>query len=188
MVRIFAWGAGIEEEMRIAFLNIPLSHYLLPFIPISENELTTILATGVQNGFCSKQTASERFPYATPAEWYRCQQEKRDQQEQELLLQEQKLEIQNDATVEMQEELAEIQNDGEQTTTTATNATAATVSSTESTDRPARKVRIRKGSGSQGKKRGRPSLSGAQWDANRNEINPVTGRAYSKWDEYNATH
>lgn len=186
MVTIFLWGAGIEEKIRLAFLNLPLSHWINVFIPVSENELTTILATGVQNGFCSKQTASEKFPYATPAEWYRCKQEKHDDQMQDLLLQEQKLEIQNDAQVDLQEDLAEIEVEKEVQVAEQNDTT--TSSSTQSNNN-ARKVRIRKGSGSSGSgKRGRPSMSGAQWDENRNEINPLTGRAYSKWDEYNASH
>lgn len=184
MVHIFSWGAGIEYNQRLDFMNLPLSHWIIVFIPVSENELTTILATGVQNGFCSRQTASEKFPYATPAEWYRCQQEKKDEQSQELLLQEQKLDIQNDAQVELQEELADI--NAENAATTTTQASADT--ETETGNKKARKVRLRKGSGSSGGKRGRPNMSGAQWDENRNEINPLTGKAYSKWDEYNATH
>ena len=182
MVWIFAWGAGIEKESRIGFMNLPLAHWIIVFIPVSENELTTILATGVQNGFCSKQTASEKFPYATPQEWYRCCQEKHDEQMDELLLQEQRLEIQNDANVEMQEELADIEVEKEA-------AVSANEATTEGGSRKtARKVQIRKGSGSGGGKRGRPSMSGAQWDRNGNEINPMTGKAYSKWDKWNASH
>lgn len=182
IVHIFLWGAGIEYEMRLAFLNLPLSHWIIVFIPISENELTTILATGVQNGFCSRQTASEKFPYSTPAEWYRCKQEKHDEQMHELLLQEQKLDIQNDAQVELQEDLAEIEVDKEVAVANQTTTT----DNSSNTSKKSTKVQIRKGSGSGGSgKRGRPNMSGAQWDENRNKINPVTGRAYSKWDDLN---
>ena len=182
MVYIFSFGAGIEKDMRLAFLNLPLTHWIIVFIPVSENELTTILATGVQNGFCSKQTASEKFPYATPAEWSRITKEKHDDDMNALLLQEQKLEIQNDAQVELQEDLSDI-NVQQQT-----EISAAQVEIESGNTNKARKIsKIRKGSGSSGK-RGRPSMSGAQWDENRNEINPLTGRAYSKWDEYNQTH
>lgn len=182
MVHIFSWGAGFENEERLAYLNLPLSHWLIPFIPISENELVTILATGVQNGFCSKQTASEKFPYSTPAEWSRILNEKHEEQENELLLQEQKMEIQNDAQVDLQEDLAEIDTDGN-TTTTSTSSSSTNVESGNTQKKARRVSKIRKGSGSG--RRGRPNMSGAQWDENRNEINPVTGRAYSKWDEYN---
>lgn len=184
IVHIFSYGAGIEYEERLAFLNLPLSHWIIPFIPVSENELVTILATGVQNGFCSKQTASEKFPYSTPAEWSRILNEKHDEQSNELLLQEQRLEIQNEAQVDLQEDLADIGEDGN-----ADSTSESTYSDTKNTnkEKKARKVsKIRKGSGSG--RRGRPNMSGAQWDENRNEINPVTGRAYSKWDEYNNRH
>lgn len=177
IVMIFSWGAGIEMQKRIDFINLPLSHWIIVFIPVSENELTTILATGVQNGFCSKQTASEKFPYATPAEWYRCQQEKKEEQMQDLLLQEQKLDIQNDAQVELQEELSdiEVEKQGE-------IASQQQVSESDN-KKNARKVKIRKGSGSGGsEKRGRPNMSGAQWDENRNKIDPTTGKPYSHWD------
>lgn len=183
IVEIFSWGAGIEINSRIEFMNLPLSYWISVFIPVSENELTTILATGVQNGFCSKQTASEKFPYATPAEWFRCKQEKHEEQMQDLLLQEQKLEIQNEAQVDLQEDLAEIEVDN-QTEISQQKQSTTTTSSSSSSEKNARKVQIRKGSGSSGNgKRGRPNMSGAQWDENRNKINPITGRAYSKWDE-----
>lgn len=182
MVKIFSWGAGIEYESRLKFIHLPLSHFCIPFIPISEGELATILATGVQNGFCSKQTASEKFTYATPQEWSRLMAEKHDEQMNDLLLQEQKLDIQNDAQIELAEAQAEIEADVQNT-----ENNVSTSSSGKKSDAP--KAHIKKGSGSGGSgKRGRPSMSGAQWDENRNKINPLTGRAYSKWDEYNQTH
>jgi hypothetical protein len=182
IVKIFSWGAGIEYESRLKFINLPLSHFCIPFIPISEGELATILATGVQNGFCSKQTASEKFTYATPQEWSRLLAEKHDEQMNDLLLQEQKLDIQNDAQIELAEAQAEIEADVQNT-----ENNVSTSSSGKKSDAP--KAHIKKGSGSGGSgKRGRPSMSGAQWDENRNKVNPLTGRAYSKWDEYNQTH
>ena len=182
MVKIFSWGAGIEYELRLKFIHLPLSHFCIPFIPISEGELATILATGVQNGFCSKQTASEKFTYATPQEWSRLMAEKHDEQMNDLLLQEQKLDIQNDAQIELAEAQAEIEADVQNT-----ENNVSTSSSGKKSDAP--KAHIKKGSGSGGSgKRGRPSMSGAQWDENRNKVNPLTGRAYSKWDEYNQTH
>lgn len=182
IVKIFSWGAGIEYESRLKFINLPLSHFCIPFIPISEGELATILATGVQNGFCSKQTASEKFTYATPQEWSRLMAEKHDEQMNDLLLQEQKLDIQNDAQIELAEAQAEIEADVQ-------NVEVSTTSTSSDKKSNARKVVVKKGSGSGGSgKRGRPSMSGAQWDENRNKVNPLTGRAYSKWDEYNQTH
>lgn len=174
IVKIFSWGAGIEYESRLKFINLPLSHFCIPFIPISEGELATILATGVQNGFCSKQTASEKFTYATPQEWSRLMAEKHDEQMNDLLLQEQKLDIQNDAQIELAEAQAEINEDVQ-------NGELSTTSTSSSKKSDARKVVIKKGSGSGGK-RGRPATIFAQWDDNRNKINPLTQKAYSHWD------
>ena len=181
MVDIFAFGAGVEREMRLKFVNLPISHWIQIFIPISEGELASILATGVQNKFCSKQTASEKFPYATPQEWSRILQERHDEQAEELMMQEQRIEIQNDANVEMQEQLAEIETQQQAQPAQATGAKASTSSTNNSNGAP--KAVIKKGSGSSGGRRGRPKeLLGVQWDDNRNKINPATGKAYSKWN------
>lgn len=176
MVDIFSWGAGIEFETRLKFINLPLSHFCIPFIPISEGELATILATGVQNGFCSKQTASEKFTYATPQEWSRLLAEKHDEQMHDLLLQDQKLEIQADHQIEVAEAQAEINANMQQLSTSTSSS-----SSSSSSDK-APKARIKKGSGSSGGKRGRPATIFAQWDENRNKIDPVSGKPYSHWD------
>lgn len=187
IVYIFSFGAGVEKECRLDFINLPLSHWIIVFLPISEGELTTVLATGVQNGFCSKQTASEKFPYAVPQEWSRLKSEKHDEQMNELSLQEQKIEIQNEANVEMQKELADIEvekNEAEAANTTTQGQEGAKAQNSKKTNAP--KAVIKKGSGSSGNgKRGRPNMSGAQWDENRNKINPLTGRAYSKWGDNN---
>ena len=177
MVDIFAHGAGVEFEMHMKFRDLPLSHFCIPFIPISEGELATILATGVQNGFCSKQTASEKFPYATPQEWSRLTAEKKEEQMNDLLLQDQKLDIQYDHQIELAEAQAEINAQTQQTSV----STAEESSSSSSSNNKGRKVVIKKGSGSGGK-RGRPATIFAQWDDNRNKIDPLTGKAYSHWD------
>jgi len=175
MVDIFSWGAGMEYEVRLRFTQLPLSHFCIPFIPISEGELATILATGVQNGFCSKQTASEKFTYATPQEWSRLLAEKHDEQMNDLLLQDQKLDIQFDHQIELAEAQAEINADVQQQQLSTSSTSSSNNKST------ARKVVIKKGSGSGGK-RGRPATIFAQWDENRNKIDPLTGKAYSHWD------
>ena len=173
MVDIFSWGAGIEYEVRLKFINLPLSHFCIPFIPISEGELATILATGVQNGFCSKQTASEKFPYATPQEWSRLMAEKHDEQMNDLLLQDQKLDIQFDHQIELAEAQAEINADAQQ----KEMSTSSTPSSSKKSDAP--KVVIKKGSGSSGGKRGRPNMTGRTWDENGN----YEGRnGWRRWD------
>lgn len=178
MIDIFKWGYGVEIGKRLSFMNTRISFYVTPFIPINDAEVTTNLATAVQNGFCSKQTASEKFYFSTPQEWKRIEQERHDLQAEEMMLQEQKLDIQTDAQIEVAEKQAEINTEQQVETMKAE-------SQIDNGQEPEKKVRSRKGSVATGNgtKRGRPATSGKQWDKWGNEIDPATGRAKSKWDE-----
>ena len=177
MIDIFKWGYGIEVNKRLAFMNTRISFYVTPFIPINDQEVTTNLATAVQNGFVSKQTASEKFYFSTPQEWKRIQQEKHDEQMQELLLEEQRLDMQNEANVDMQEELSDIQTEQQIEVINA----QANASKDDDNDN-AKKVRQRKGSINTGRGRGRPNKSGRDYDNNGN----WSGR--SNWEQWDRTH
>ena len=178
MIDIFTWGYGIEAEMRLSFINTNIRHYIEPYIHLNITELTTNLNTAVVGGFLSKQTASEKLPYSTPQEWERIQAEKKEEQMQELLLTEQKLEIQSEINIEQAEAIADIEAQYTETTTTTT---------ADGQKKTQGKARTRtKGSVATG--RGRKNRSGKQWDENGNEIDPMTGLAKSKWDKYNETH
>lgn len=182
MISIFTWGYGIECEQRLAFLNTNIRHYIEPYIHLNTTELTTNLNTAVIGGFLSKQTASEKLPYSTPQEWERILAEKKDEQSRDLLLTEQKLEIQSEIAINQAEALAEIEADYTQETTTTTGTDENGNKKTTSG-----KSRTRtKGSVATG--RGRKNESGKTWDKNGNEIDPMTGKAKSKWDKWNATH
>lgn len=176
IVAIFLYGAGIEKETRLSFVNLGMSHWCIPFIPINESELCQNLALGVQNGFLSKETASERNPYSTATEKARLDNEKHDEQMRELLLQEKKLEIQNDANVEMQEELSDIQV-AQQTEIAANQAKIE-----EGKEKQARKVSRKKGSVATGNGRGRPNHSGRNYDESGN----WEGR--DNWTAWDLTH
>jgi hypothetical protein len=66
-----------------------------PYIHINETAVITDLATAVQNGFISKETASERIPfYATVGEWDRIMKEYKEQQSADLLYEEDLLKAQ----------------------------------------------------------------------------------------------
>jgi len=175
IVYIFKFGYGVEREMRLDFMNTRISHYIKPYVHLNETELTTNLATQVQNGFLSKQTASEKSPYATPREWDRIVREKKLEQEQELLLQQQKLEIQSDITVDQAEKLAGIESSYSQETTSSNGSTTTTKS--------ARKVRTRKGSIAKGHGR---SNDGTYDKAGYDRWGNKDGR--NNWDGWNATH
>lgn len=151
---------------------------------MNETELTTNLNTSVTGGFLSKQTAAEKSPYATPNEWERIQKEKKEEQAQEVLLQEQKVEVVNDANVEMQEQLAEIEVQKE--TEIAQQQETPTTGNTTDEPKKDKTGRVKsKHSVATGRGAGRPARKGVQWDKNGNEIDPLTGKAKSKWGMWN---
>ena len=174
MVDIFKWGYGVESEQRLAFVNTRIVFYARPYIPINDTECTTNLSVAVQNGFCSKQTASEKFYFSTPNEWDRIQNEKHDEDMHTLLLEEQRLEQQNDANVDMQEELADIQTEQQ------IDVIKAQAAVTSDDEKKAPKARTRKGSVNTGRGRGRPrTVNTDQWGNRQNENN------WQKWNIQN---
>ena len=182
IISIYEWGYGIESEQRLAFINTNIRHYIEPYIHLNITELTTNLNTAVVGGFLSRQTASEKLPYATPQEWARIQAENKEKQAQELLLTEQKLEIQSEIAIEQAEAMAEIESDYTQETTTTTGTDE------EGNKKTTQGKSRKRTKGSVATAHGRRNKSGKQWDENGNEIDPTTGRAKSKWDKWNATH
>lgn len=139
MVEIFSHGYGVETGKQLKFKSTPIAHYIKPYVHLNETELTTNLSMQVQNGFLSKQTASEKSVYATPQEWDRVLAEKKSEQENDLLFDEKKIIIE-------QKQKDEPVDNGNMT----------------------------------------PHGDGKfVWDKNRNKVDPITGKAYSKWDNYN---
>lgn len=175
MIDIFKWGYGIETERRLEFMNTRISFYITPFIPINDQEVTTNLATAVQNGFVSKQTASEKFYFSTPQEWKRILAEKKEEQMQELLIEEQRLDMQQDNTVETQEQLSDIQTEQQ---IEVMNAEAKIEE--ENGDEPQKKVRSKKGSVATGRGAGRPRTVGTDKWGNRAFEN--------NWEKWNNEH
>lgn len=87
IVRIFKYGYGIECEKTSSFENLKVSFYIEPYVHMNNSELVSNLATAVQNGFISKQTASERISmYATAQEYDRIIREYKQEQEQDALI------------------------------------------------------------------------------------------------------
>lgn len=88
MVSIFLYGYGVEKGMTIDFANCPLKWWIKPYVHTNESTVIQDLASSVQNGFLSRQTASEKIPfYATTDEWERIMSEKKREQEADLLFQ-----------------------------------------------------------------------------------------------------
>ena len=179
LVEIYSSGYGVECGRQLDFKNTNIRHYIDPYIHRNETEITTNLNTSVVGGFLSKQTASEKSPYATPNEWERIQKEKKEEQMQELLLQEQKIDVQNDANVEMQEDLAEIEVEKQTEIIKAQNEIQPQDDETSKKEKTSRK---RKYSVATGRGAGRPNKSGRKYDSNGN----WEGR--NNWNEWNTTH
>lgn len=147
MVEIFSLGYGIETGKQLDFKNTPISHYIKPYVHLNETELTTNLSMQVQNGYLSKQTASEKSVYATPQEWDRVLSEKKSEQENDLLFDKEKLQME-------QKQNEDPKNEGSKKEDTQT-----------------------------------PNGNGKfVWDKNRNKVNPITGKAYPKWEKWNIRH
>lgn len=175
MINIFKWGYGIECEMRLAFINTRIVSYITPYIPINDAEMIQNLSMAVQNGFLSKQTASEKCYYATPNEWSRILQEKHDEKARELMLEEQRLEIQTDSQIETQEALSEIQTDAQVDVMEA----QAEINKDEDN---AQKVSTKRGNVRTGRGRGRPRTVNTDKWGNRQD------GSEQNWDRWNATH
>lgn len=177
-VKIFKYGYGIECEKRLELTQTRIVFYIRPFIPINDQEVTNNLAMAVQNGFCSKQSASEKFYHSTPNEWDRILQEKHDEKMRELLVEEQRLEIQQENQIETQEQLADIQTEQQVQVIEA----QAEVNKENGDEEHARKARYRKGSVATGRGRGRPNrLNTDKW-GNR------TDGSENNWSRWNASH
>lgn len=88
LVRIFTYGYGIEKEKTIDYTNLPLKWWIKPYIHVNESAVVQDLATAVQNGFLSKQTASERnATYSSVGEWDRLIKESKEEEKADLLYQ-----------------------------------------------------------------------------------------------------
>lgn len=179
MIDIFKWGYGIENESRLNFMNTRISYYIVPFLPVNDAEVTTNLSVAVQNGFCSKQTASENFYFSTPNEWERIQMEKHEDEMHQLLLEEQRIEMQNEENIDYQEDLADIQTE-QQINVINAQQEATEQENDEDKDNKTKKTRTRKGSINTGRGVGRPrTVNTDRWGNRQNENN---------WQRWNDTH
>lgn len=179
VIDIFNFGYGVEIGKQLDFKNTAIRHYIEPYIHLNVSELTQNLNTAVLGGFLSRQTASEKLPYSTPQEWDRIQQEEHDKQMHQLLIEDQRIEIQNEHAVEMQEELSEIQTEQQVEVIKAQND-AQNQDSEKDDEQKAKVSKKKKGSVATGRKPGRPNLFNTdKWGNRPNENN---------WKDYNASH
>lgn len=185
VIDIFTYGYGVETGHQLDYQNLNISHFIEPYVHQNDENIVSNLSIGVQNGFLSKQTASEKNPFAIPGEWDRIKREKKEEMEMDLLLQEQKVEIQNDANVEMQEQIIDKQTDanieaaeaeakinGNGGTASGGNGSNTNSNSdskdTDDNKKKVTKAKVKKSSVATGGRGGRRNLSGRVYDENRN--------------------
>lgn len=88
MVQIYMEGYGTEIGQISSFNALEVYSWILPYVPQNDSELINNLAIAVQNGFESRQTASEKIPMiAKNSEWERILKEQKEQQQQDILTQ-----------------------------------------------------------------------------------------------------
>ena len=110
LVRICKYGIGMEEDCMATLPGLDMNYWIEPYIHQNDSEQTTNLATAVQNGFLSKQTASERnSKYSKNDEFERILREKKEEQQQDLLIELEKQDNQTENAIEEQKATAGLQ-------------------------------------------------------------------------------
>lgn len=88
LVEIYAFGMGLESGKTLDFTNLPVKSWIEVYVHVNTSSVIQDLATAVQNGFCSKETASENITfYANEGEYNRILRENKQAQENDLLYQ-----------------------------------------------------------------------------------------------------
>lgn len=138
IVKIAKFGIGYENNSTASIVGLDINAWVKPYVHSNSQEIITNLATAVQNGFLSKQTASERCPeFPKNAEWERILREKKEEDQQDLLIELEKQDNETENAIEEAKQTANIQNGG--------------------------KGNVRTGRGA-----GRPNKSGREYDSSRN--------------------
>lgn len=156
LVDIVKYGIGFEDGTVTDMVKLPVNAWIEPYIHQNKTEVITNLATAVQNGFLSHQTASERTPdFPVSNEYDRIMREEKEKQQQDLLQNIQLQDAQTENNIEEEE------------------ATARINKQQEGND-----VNTGHGSKKNGGKRGRPATKFIDWDENGN----WPGR--NNWNKY----
>ena len=155
LVRVVKYQTGYKNNNIATMMALPIYAYIQAYVHENYTEEITNIATAVQNGFLSHQTASERCPqYPKNDEYGRIVKEKKEEQEQDLLLDIQRGDAETENAIEEQEAQARL-------------------------NREKSGNDINTGSG---RKPGRPNKSGKKWDENGN--NPVDDKNnWKDWND-----
>ena len=108
-VRIVKYGWGYKIGKPAVLMTLPVKSWLEPYIHQNDSELMQNLQIGVQQGFISKQTASERASkYTKNDEMDRILKEYKQKQELDLLVEIRKKKAEVEAEIEKQKEVSKI--------------------------------------------------------------------------------
>ena len=176
-VKIFEFGYGVESKHRLDFQNTNIVFYIEPYVHRNVAAEILDMSSAVQNGYLSRQTASEKSYYSTSQEWDRILNEEQEKKQKELLLEAQRIEVQNDANVDMQEELADI-NAAQQIEIAQAQNDIEQGNDEEAVKRPVRRT----GSVATGRGKGRPRTVNTDKWGNR------TDGSENNWTRWNASH
>lgn len=109
LVRICKYGIGMEEDCMATMTGLPIHAWVEIYVHQNKSEIITNLATAVQNGFLSKQTASERCPdFPVNDEYDRIMREKKEEDQQDLLMDMQRADNETENAIEEQKATAKI--------------------------------------------------------------------------------
>lgn len=107
----YAWGYKINKQASL--MGLKINAWIEPYIHQNDSELMQNLRIGVQDGFISKQTASERASkYTKNDEMARIWKEFKEKQEQELLVEIRKKKAEVEASIEEAKATAKIDSGG----------------------------------------------------------------------------
>lgn len=159
LVKIVKYISGYENNNIQTMMALPVNAWYQAYVHANYTEIITNLATAVQNGFLSHQTASERCPeFPKNDEYDRIIREQKEKQQQDLLQNIQLQDAQTENNIEEEEAQARINH-----------------------QQGGSDINTGHGSKKNGGRRGRPNLSGKTW-INGNFIGE------EHWDEWNARH
>lgn len=109
LVRICKYGIGMEEDCMATMTGLPIHAWVEIYVHQNKSEIITNLATAVQNGFLSKQTASERCPdFPVNDEYDRIMREKKEEDLQDLLMDMQRADNETENAIEQEKATAQI--------------------------------------------------------------------------------
>lgn len=109
LVRICKYGIGMEEDCMATMTGLPIHAWVEIYVHQNKSEIITNLATAVQNGFLSKQTASERCPdFPVNDEYDRIMREKKEEDQQDLLMDMQRADNETENAIEKEKATAQI--------------------------------------------------------------------------------